>query len=349
MHSEPRLSRSQLLARLRAHAKAHGAVSVKSLYERDRIVLRSLPLHFVGIDAAREAAGVSGPAYKKPRRKTGPKPGSKVSKRPALWSRQRVIDELRALSRAGRRTALADLTAAGFGTLANAAAVYAGGLRNARQLAGIEPSPRRAGKKRWSESEITDAIAKRRRDGKSLASTQAPPALVTAGRWHFGSWRNALASAGVAASETRLSRKKYTPEVIIAKLRKAARAGIDLRAATLAKTLKLEAVRREFGTLRAALIAAGLGDQLEKRKHGRLKWSRELLIDVLRARAKRGEHTLTSGLHRVAQLYFGGADLARAAAGVPSPIDLRIEKSRSTSDLARVRGRERARRERSLR
>ena len=112
-------------------------------------------------------------------------------------------------------------------------------------------------------------------------------------------------------------------------LRRAARSGSDLRAISLAKIIKLEGVRREFGTLRAALIAAGLGRQLARRKHGGLKWSRERVVDVLRDRAKRGEHTLTSGLHRVAQLYFGGADAARAAAGVPSPIDLRIEQTRA--------------------
>lgn len=329
----PRLTRPQLLARLRAHAKANGTVSTSSLYEHDRIVLRSIRLHFVGLDAAREAAGVPGPTYKKPARKTGPKPGSSVGKRPAEWSRARVLDELRSLHRAGRRTALADLTAAGLGTLAYAAAVYAGGLRNARRLAGIEPSPRRYGKKRWSRNDIITAIAKRSRAGKSLASTLPPPALVTAGRWHFGSWRDALAAAGIDARDTRISRKKYTPDVICAELRRAARAGSDLRASSLAKIMKLEAVRREFGTLRAALIAAGLGEQLARRKHGGLKWSRERVINVLRDRAKRGEHTLTSGLHRVAQLYFGGADAARAAAGVPSPIDLRIEKPRARRGL----------------
>jgi hypothetical protein len=101
----------------------------------------------------------------------------------------------------------------------------------------------------------------------------------------------------------------------------------------LAKIIKLEAVRREFGTLRVALLAAGLGDQLARRKHGLLEWSRERVIEVLRERAKRGEHTLTSKLYRVAQLYFGGSDQARAAAGVPSPIDVRIEATRSRRSL----------------
>ena len=329
MPTFPRLNRSTLLSRLRAHARKHGSVSIRSLYEHDRIALRSLPLHFVGIDAARDAAGVPGPAYKKPKRKTGPKPGSTIGRGPALWSRERVIDELRALDRAGKRTALADLTTAGLGTLAHAAAVYVGGLRRARKLAGIDPSPHRHGKKRWTKPTIIDAIAKRARKGQGLASTVAPPPLVTAGRWHFGSWRSALSAAGIEADATKLTRKKYTPEVIVAKLQQAARAGSDLRATSLMKIIKLEAVRREFGTLRAALLAAGLQKQLQRRKHGRLKWSRERLIEVLRERAKRGEHTLTSGLHRVAQLYFGGADAARVAAGVPSPIDLRIHATRA--------------------
>src|SRR3569623_1457099 len=282
MPTFPRLNRSTLLSRLRAHARKHGSVSIRSLYEHDRIALRSLPLHFVGIDAAREAAGVPGPAYKKPKRKTGPKPGSTIGRGPALWSRERVIDELRALDRAGKRTALVDLTTAGLGTLAHAAAVYVGGLRRARKLAGIDPSPHRHGKKRWTKPTFIDAFAKRARKGQGLASTVAPLPLVTAGRWHFGSWRSALSAAGIEADATKLTRKKYTPEVIVAKLQQAARAGSDLRATSLMKIIKLEAVRREFGPLRAALLAAGLQQQLQRRKHGRLKWSRERLIEDLR-------------------------------------------------------------------
>jgi hypothetical protein len=168
---------------------------------------------------------------------------------------------------------------------------------------------------------------------------------VSAGVRHFGSWANALRAAGIAPDTVRESRKKYTREVVIAMLRREAQRGSDLRAVTLAKVVKLESVRREFGTLRDALIAAGLGDALKQRRHGLQKWDRDRVISVLRERAKRKVYTLTPGLHRVVQLYFGGAEAARRAAGVPSPVDVAIarRRSRATPDAPKSRKRIRGR------
>lgn len=119
-------------------------------------------------------------------------------------------------------------------------------------------------------------------------------------------------------------------------LRREARAGSDLRAVVIAELMKLEFVRREFGTLRAAIVAAGLEHVLEARKHGLQKWTRERVIEALRARASRGEHALTPGLHRVVQLYFGGADAARKAAGVLSPQEARALAARASARRTRA-------------
>lgn len=347
MKPYPRLARRQLLTALRAHAKEHGVVSIVSLHAHDPEVLRSLPLHFVGIAAAREAAGVLGP----PRRitaKTGPKPGTVTARRPSLWSRDRVIRELRALHRRGRRTAWADLMRSGHTDLLHAAQVYAGGLRSARELAGIAAPPRRSPKKRWNATGITQLIQQRYRQNRPLSFSEAPPVLVSAGVRHFGSWAAALRSANVDPATARKQRKKYTRETIIAMLRREAERGSDLRALTLAKVMKLESVRREFGTLRDALLAAGLADVLMRRKHGLQKWSRERVIEVLRERAARRVYTLTPGLHRVVQLYFGGAEAARRAAGVPSPVDVAIAVRRAPSNQ-RAAHRRRVTRDRRMR
>jgi len=254
-----------------------------------------------------------------------------TGREPWKWSRDRVLDELRRLHRQGQRLAPADLVRDGRLDLIGAAMKYAGGLRRARRLAGLPAPPRAAPNKKRREDEIVAEIkllAKRR---QPLASSRAPQDLVTAARWRFGSWRAALVAAGIDPETARLSQLiKYTRKYIITKLRREARAGSDLRAITLAKVLKLEAVRREYGTLRAAIVDAGLGPALEHRKHGLQKWSRDRVVEELRARARRGEFTLTPGLHRVVQLYFGGAEAARKAAGVPSPREAREIEKRQT-------------------
>lgn len=340
MRPYPRLSRSQVIARLKAHATEHGYVANVSLHAHDRVLLRSIPLHFVGVAAAREAAAVPGPPYRKPRAKTGPKPGGPFGRRDPLWSKQRVLDELRQRHRAGKSTAYADLVKAGLLSLFAAARTYAGGLHRARKLAGIPEPTRRPSRRRYDENSVITEITARSRTGKPLAASLAPPRLVAAGRWHFGTWSRALHAAGVDPEAVRVPRRtKYSRQYIIQRLREAANAGSDLRAVTLAKQIKLEAVRREFGTLRAALHAAGLVSHLQRRKHGLQKWSRERVIEVLRERAARKVYTLTPGLHRVVQLYFGGADAARNAAGVPSPLDIRQSRRTRVADARRDRSR----------
>ncbi len=313
-----------MLARLRRHAGAMGFISHATLAGRDNLLLRSIPLHFAGLSAARQAAGVAGPPYRKPSRKTGPKPGTKSSTpRTITWSRERVLDELRRIGRAGRSTALRDLMAAGRTTLVRAASVFAGGLRNARRLAGVE-APRRRGSKKhtWTREMIVPAIRARHRARKSLAASRVPQNLYGASRRHYGSWRVALAAADIDPSTVRAG-IKYTKQVIIERLRRAARSGSDLLSTSLAKVVDLKAVRREFGRLELAIRAAGLIEVLQRRRHGGRKWDGARVIEVLRERAARGVHTFTPGLRRAVQVYLGGAREARIAAGVPDPASIR--------------------------
>jgi len=179
--------------------------------------------------------------------------------------------------------------------------------RRARQ-----PTPRGPGR-RWNAAIIGIAIQERVRKGETLASSKVPPRLVAAARWHFGSWTAALAAAGVAADEVRLQRRPYTKADILALVRRLARDGTPLRASTLKGVVKLDTVRKLFGSVEAAIRAAGS----EYVPRPRQKWSRERVIDELRSRAQAGKLTLTRGLGRAVQLYFGGAHAARVAAGIP--------------------------------
>jgi hypothetical protein len=340
MDPYPRLARSQLLERMREHARQHGYVSHESLLAHDRILLRSIRLHFVGIDAARHAARVPGPPYFTGGAKRGPKPGTRSGPRVALWSRERVVAELRRIDRAGESTRLDDLIEAGYTPLVHAATLYAGGLSTARRAAGVA-EPRRHGspktRERWTKAELIRELRRRHHRGESLASTRVPQTLYRAVRYKFGSWPSALESVGIDPASVREYNRKYTREEIIRRLRSAARRGSDLKVASLKGVIDPKAVLREFGTLAAAIHAANLDPHLSRREHGLQKWSRERVIKSLRDRAARGEHGLTSNLSKLVLLYFDSTENARAAAAVPSPADLRRAQRHDRSRRSRGR------------
>jgi molybdenum-dependent DNA-binding transcriptional regulator ModE len=308
MKRQPRLGRSEVLARLRDHAARFGAVSRASLDQREREVLRSVPLYFRSLDAACKAAGVPG-AMRRPAARARRRSPS------AVWSRRRVIDELRRLDRSGQSTRWGDLVEAGRGDLVGAAATYAGGLQRARAQAGVRRPERRMPVPQWNKASIVGAIQDRVRKRQTLASSKVPPRLVAAARWHFGSWEKALAAAGVDAQAVRLQRRPFTKAEIVEVVRRLARGGGAVRASALKGVVKLGTVRKLFGSVERAVRAAGV-----EYAHARPNqtWSRARVIEELRARSRRGEVTLTRGLHRAVQRYFGGAHAARKAAGVPA-------------------------------
>lgn len=334
MEYQPRLSRSEVLARLRQHAKHYGFVSTDSLLRHDRIVLASLRLYFVGLNAARRAAGVPAPPYVKPRRKTGPKPGATMPMRVRLWTRARVVAELRVLARGGHSTRLSDLLQAGKSSLVAAAVKHAGGLARARALAGIRKPARRAAKKNtWAARDVLNAIATRRREGKSLAGSMVPLNLYGAARRHFKNWPSALAAAGLDVQTTRIDKRKWTKPAILEHLRRVAKAGSDLRSESLRRNLDLKSVQREYGTLELAIHAAGLSRVLANRIHGGQKWTRERVLEVMRQRAASGVHSLTPVLFKVARDFFGSTAAARVAADVPDPVELRMAQRRRRDGL----------------
>lgn len=339
MTRQPRLDRSAVISRLREHAARVGAVSPASLAQQDRLVLRSLRQHFPSFEAACRAARVpmagrravvdvvesalaATPTSGRTRRKQPESPAAAAragathpGTRRAGWSRQRVLDELRRLDRSGESTSWAELMQSGRGDLVGAAAAYAGGLTRARAEAGVQRPAPRSPVPQWTQATIVAAIRLRARNRQTLASSKAPQRFVAAARWHFGNWEAALAAAGVEPGAVRLRRAAYTKAEIIALVRQLAREGQVVRAATLKAQVKLDAVRRLFGSVAAAIRAAGAQVSAV---HPNQKWTRERVLEELRLRAKRGETTLTPGLHRAARQHFGGAPAAREAAGIPA-------------------------------
>src|SRR3954454_11244458 len=128
MQRQPRLGRSEVVARLRALAAKHGAVSPRLVVTHDGAAARSLRIHFPSFAMACRAAGVE-VARPPPRR------GLRRSPR-AVWSKNRGVGELHRIAATGAPTGWAELMQRGQGALVRAAAVHAGGLQQARAAAG---------------------------------------------------------------------------------------------------------------------------------------------------------------------------------------------------------------------
>src|SRR2546430_3061120 len=102
MQRQPRLSRREVVARLRELAEQHGgAVSLRLIATHDGQMLQSLRLHFPTLALACRAARV---AVAKPPRRPRLRPGST-----AVWSKAKGVDELQRLDGEGAATGWAEL------------------------------------------------------------------------------------------------------------------------------------------------------------------------------------------------------------------------------------------------
>ncbi len=122
------------------------------------------------------------------------------------WTEREILDALGDLFARGVPITVRGLVEAGQHRLAHAVNHF-GGLRRARRLAGLPP-PR----KQWRRN-TTDAptvlreIKRRDQHGEPLASSRVPQPLRYAAERHFGSWRAAVAAAGIDYARVRLRGK----------------------------------------------------------------------------------------------------------------------------------------------
>jgi hypothetical protein len=113
---------------------------------------------------------------------------------------------------------------------------------------------------RWDCERIVGRIREIHRQGGELAHSKAPARLVGAALVYFGSWRRAIESAGLDYKSIRLPNNYgKLGERVIAMLRRGAasgRAGVGPKG--FITSSQAERARRRFGTVRAAILAAGL-------------------------------------------------------------------------------------------
>ena len=225
---------------------------------------------------------------------------------PRLSTREAVLAEIRTRHARG-----VPLTMKKNRSLAKAAIRFFGRWSSALSEAGVPPVITR-----WSADRVLQELRQLDQQGAFDESSRIHDGrLANAASHYFGSKRRALIAAGVvAAQEVRRCWSKWTPRRIVEALQDRHIRGLPLGGdANL-----VSAAKRRFGSLYEALIAAGI--QTEK-PTPRQRWSRQRVVEEMRARHARGLKLATDADYRLtaaAQRYFGTWSRALAAAGLPS-------------------------------
>lgn len=194
------------------------------------------------------------------------------------WSKERVLEEIRQLYEKGedlRPSAVARLCQ----TLLMAARKFFGGWREAVIASGIDYdsyiSQKRTSRVEQDKQQIIDEIRRLYQEGRIEELSGAwryHLSLFRKARHRFGSWRKAIEAAGLNYHEV-VQKQKWTPERIIAEIRRLYAEGKDLSITAMQRTYpNLVAIAqspRYFGSWRAAVEAAGLDYELIKRQRGR--------------------------------------------------------------------------------
>jgi hypothetical protein len=194
------------------------------------------------------------------------------------WSIPRVIDALRGWYRQQpcviRRVDPA---------LADAAYRFFGSTLAALEAAGLDPPP-----SRWTKRRIIQAIQDGHVKGQVIQKAgfgNIP--LASAAKRYFGSWRNAVSEAGLAAQlRPEAATRSWSPQAVIDEIVNCHRQGKSISRLWKHDTGLYSVAKKHFGSWRAAVLAAGL--EVTQRR-----WTRELAIEELQAWHARS-HSLSS-------------------------------------------------------
>jgi len=261
--------------------------------------------HFGSIADARRAAGLSAslPARRR-------------------WSEEAVIEELRRLHGLGLSIRDRDLKDAGYSGVVEAAQVYCGGLARARRLARIAIA-RRIPRQRssWDAERVVAEIRALRAAGRPLARSKVDARLYLAARRYFGSWGEAVDTAGVDYGRVRLHAPSQPVEQLLEQLRALAAELPELTVSQLEAHPLGYTLRRRFSSLAAAVRAAGIV-HWPRRARNPVLTAAETLAAV-RARGALGSSMVRravrredGALVRAAERHFGSWRQALAAAGL---------------------------------
>jgi hypothetical protein len=202
-----------------------------------------------------------------------------------VWNSRRILRELKEEKRAKsglwqgeikrKRPDLLRAAQRHFGSYGRAA--KAAGYSEAA----LRPPPFR----RWSHKEVVAELQGLHRRREPLNPThlrEHRPYLIRVSARRFGSYRKAVAAAGIDyTSVAKILAKPMTPQEVASRLAALHERGKDLRYAAMEKAEPrlLDAARRRFGSYRDAVEAAGIAyPPLKPIKH----WTEPLILNTLR-------------------------------------------------------------------
>lgn len=193
---------------------------------------------------------------------------------------------------------------------------------------------------KWDREKIIRALMQRESQGLPLTAggdDGVDSSLYQAGRRIFGSWKMALASAGISPDRV-LCTSTWTPDRILSTIRILSRRRRPLTNAQLKERYgaMIDAARRFYGSWARAIIAAGV-DPMKMRKVP--PWTRDRILEAILTRALNNaplgsQSTEPRSLVDAARRVFGSWDDALIAAGL-NPAEIRARSRCRVSDRDR--------------
>jgi hypothetical protein len=174
----------------------------------------------------------------------------------------------------------------------------------------------------WTREQIIRELLQREASGLSLTTGRkagVDSMLYEAARRIFGSWRNAVAAAGIPVKRA-ISHERWSPAKILSNIQSLARRKRPLRGAEFRERYGnlAAAARRIFGSWSRAVIAAGVDPE---KLRAIPSWTRERVIEEILIRALKNEplrarSVQPKSLADAGVRLFGNWSSALAAAGI---------------------------------
>jgi hypothetical protein len=219
------------------------------------------------------------------------------------------------------------------------AAVQRTGARDPTAVAAADPAPDRFARLPGPDA-VLSLIRARNRRGKPMRREDVlrdEPRLVRAATKHFGSWRDAVETAGFRTP----GYQRWTDDRIVNEILELRRHGRSVAGSRVPGPLR-EAGILHFGSWRRAIERAGL-DYETIRVTGRRSPAQTSIITLLRARAETGRRGIgpdgfiTQAVARRARAAFGSLRKAVKAAGLASDQVLRVpHREKVAAELLRL-------------
>lgn len=214
------------------------------------------------------------------------------------WTPASLVAAISARESRGAKLNSAAVRREDYGLLQAAVAQW-GSWANALRAAGIDPGEHRACR-RWTPTNVAQTIRSFGRVPGLRELKRIDSGLLDAACRHYGSYRAAVAAAGLEAP-ARNAPRKWPLVKVLDEIRRRAASGLSVRATDIQREFRGlgAAGQREFGTWPQAVQAAGV--PYPRRAEG-WKWPRRRIMEVIQARVARGRDIRNTTMRR----QFGG-------------------------------------------